>query len=1173
MATVLGNDHDTAPDSDLLVVTGAGQGGNPITLGTPFTVAGGGVLTLFTDGSYTFNPGTAYNGLDLGEHPTETIVYTLSDGNGGVTTAELIITIDGVNDAPVVIDPANPGTPANPIPAADPLNIIPDVSATDGQALTPILVGDVVVDPEGKPLLFTLDPGLPSWLHIDPASGEITGVAPAGASQGTNTGTPGEYLITITATDSHGTPVSTTVTLTIANLPPVAVDDRPAVSEDGPQLSGTVLGNDHDTAPDSDLLTVTGAGQGGNPITLGTPFTVAGGGVLTLFTDGSYTFNPGTAYNGLDLGEHPTETISYTLSDGNGGVTTAELVITIDGVNDAPVVIDPANPGTPANPIPAADPLNIIPDVSATDGQALTPILVGDVVVDPEGKPMLFTLDPGLPSWLHIDPASGEITGVAPAGASQGTNTGTPGEYLITITATDSHGTPVSTTVTLTIGNLPPVAVDDRPAVSEDGPQLSGTVLGNDHDTAPDSDLLTVTGAEQGGNPITLGTPFTVAGGGVLTLFTDGSYTFNPGTAYNGLDLGEHPTETIIYTLSDGNGGVTTAELVITIDGVNDAPVVIDPANPGTPANPIPAADPLNIIPDVSATDGQALTPILVGDVVVDPEGKPLLFTLDPGLPSWLHIDPASGEITGVAPAGASQGTNTGTPGEYLITITATDSHGTPVTTTVTLTIANLPPVAVDDTPAVSEDGPQLSGTVLGNDHDTAPDSDLLVVTGAGQGGNPITLGTPFTLAGGGVLTLFTDGSYTFNPGTAYIGLPVGQNTTETVRYTISDGNGGQVTADLIITIEGRNDLPLIIDPSTGLPLAAGQPVIPAQHGTDGQPVASINTAGFFKDPDLGDTMSYAVANLPAGLEFNPLTGVISGSLNTHASVHAPYLVEVTATDNHGGKSIASFVWAVDNPVPVAMGEEARTTAGVALQATVAGNDVDPDADGIVYRLASGPAHGTLTLSPNGTYTYVADSMYSGPDSFTYAVVDADGGVSYAVCMIKVNAATNITQVSTGAGWHATDHSAPLPPLSDVVSQNEYVRRVASEEAADEPVTGGSEHIRLVVEGRTHQLDQQYGAAPNDMPLHWGLGLGRDRGHGGGTVYEPLGDAPFWNGLKALDFSGLLQQEAFVGAPDSPALAAADAGLAVPFGEKLAHIRGRFDREALRLMADLEDAA
>ena len=83
---------------------------------------------------------------------------------------------------------------------------------------------------------------------------------------------------------------------------------------------------------------------------------------------------------------------------------------------------------------------------------------------------------------------------------------------------------------------------------------------------------------------------------------------------------------------------------------------------------------------------------------IVDPDGEPLTFALDPATtPAWLSIDPVTGVITGTPPADASQISNTGNPGEYLITITATDPDGAAVTTTVTLTIVNLPPVAVDD--------------------------------------------------------------------------------------------------------------------------------------------------------------------------------------------------------------------------------------------------------------------------------------------------------------------------------------------------------------------------------------------------------------------------------------------------------------------------------------------
>ena len=48
----------------------------------------------------------------------------------------------------------------------------------------------------------------------------------------------------------------------------------------------------------------------------------------------------------------------------------------------------------------------------------------------------------------------------------------------------------------------------------------------------------------------------------------------------------------------------------------------------------------------------------------------------------------------------------------------------------------------------------------------------------------------------------------------------------------------------------------------------------------------------------------------------------------------------------------------------------------------VLGNDTDAESSNLT--LADGPEHGTITLNADGTFTYVPDEGYYGPDGFSY---------------------------------------------------------------------------------------------------------------------------------------------------------------------------------------------
>jgi uncharacterized repeat protein (TIGR01451 family) len=63
------------------------------------------------------------------------------------------------------------------------------------------------------------------------------------------------------------------------------------------------------------------------------------------------------------------------------------------------------------------------------------------------------------------------------------------------------------------------------------------------------------------------------------------------------------------------------------------------------------------------------------------------------------------------------------------------------------------------------------------------------------------------------------------------------------------------------------------------------------------------------------------------------------------------------------------------------------TTLTIAAPGVLA-NDTDPDGDPLAAILVTGPAHGTLSLNPNGSFAYRPPTNFFGTDSFTYRAND-----------------------------------------------------------------------------------------------------------------------------------------------------------------------------------------
>ncbi|WP_409342210.1 cadherin-like domain-containing protein [Paenibacillus sp. MBLB4367] len=113
------------------------------------------------------------------------------------------------------------------------------------------------------------------------------------------------------------------------------------------------------------------------------------------------------------------------------------------------------------------------------------------------------------------------------------------------------------------------------------------------------------------------------------------------------------------------------------------------------------------------------------------------------------------------------------------------------------------------------------------------------------------------------------------------------------------------------------------------------------------------------------------------------------------------------------------------------------TMVNTPASGVIAGTDEDGDA--LTYSLGTAPAHGTVTVNANGSWTYTPNAGFTGKDHFTAVVSDSRGGtvtgtVNLTVTPGPVTTATLTPAVPNGNnGWYTTDVSVTLATYDDLV--------------------------------------------------------------------------------------------------------------------------------------------
>ncbi|MCU0280948.1 MAG: putative Ig domain-containing protein, partial [Acidimicrobiia bacterium] len=126
------------------------------------------------------------------------------------------------------------------------------------------------------------------------------------------------------------------------------------------------------------------------------------------------------------------------------------------------------------------------------------------------------------------------------------------------------------------------------------------------------------------------------------------------------------------------------------------------------------------------------------------------------------------------------------------------------------------------------------------------------------------------------------------------ISYDAGAGSPYAVVLRVADPRGLFATDSFTWTITNTNRAPVVTSPG---------------DRTDGEgTVISLLVTG--SDPD-GDLLAWSATDLPPGLDIDPATGLISGTVLPTAVLGSPYAVEVRADDPAGLFATASFTWTV----------------------------------------------------------------------------------------------------------------------------------------------------------------------------------------------------------------------------------------------------------------------
>jgi hypothetical protein len=501
------------------------------------------------------------------------------------------------------------------------------------------------------------------------------------------------------------------------------------------------------------------------------------------------------------------------------------------------------------------------------------------------------------------------------------------------------------------------------------------TVTATDEDTLPTPDTL----------------KYALVGGADKALFTidetSGALSFIAVPNFEA-PVGGDNTYEVIVEVSDGAGGFDTQTLTVTVNDINDAPVITSDGGGAT----------ASVLVDENST---AVTTVTATDEDNLPAPDTLKFSLTGGDDEALFaIDETTGALSFIAAPNFEAPVDKDGDNKYEVQVQVSDGTGGIDIQALTVSVAD-----VNDAPVITSNGGGATAAVSIDENTTA----VTTVTATDEDALPAPDTLKYALVGGVDKALFTidedTGALSFIAAPNFE-APVGGDNSYEVVVQISDGALTDAQT-LTVTVKDMNGPPAFTSGSTGT-IAENAAISTVAYdanatddgennGTLAYSLSGTDAALFTIDADDGEVRFKASPNFEAPADSG---GDNVYDIIVHANdgtLDATKAVAITVTDMNDGQGPTGVDFEINSAFLFASGNASSLPTATAFGALVATGD--PDSSTFTYQmtdLVGNPATNTFfSVASDGTVaTTSSPAGNNSTHDFYVVATDGDGNSS-----------------------------------------------------------------------------------------------------------------------------------------------------------------------------------